>query len=378
MDAPRGKIILSFDVTDAPTRRNVRETLARLSLSSKDRLDRHMASGKIVLKRHPDPAVDRRIVAMMEAAGAVCRFESASGEKQTPPHRPAQNAPVTPAGDEAQPSALVCPQCQRPRHAAPECRYCGIIFNKYRARPMKSTAKANHPPNGTHGRPDAAGAKVSARNQVTSKLKQFGNWMAVQSAKGSSAQQWSQRLGDNLAHCGVAFVLAFILEVCLLYLGNWIWIVYTATHVGQTFLSMGGELAQSLQHLFQANLALLAWQVVITALLVHLVVGAAGQFSHFIRYFHSPLGLMSQLIVWGTPISGVAAWAITRGNTGITFVVAYAVVLPPAVLMMNRCFSLMQSFIPEMGSMAGAGHRSIGVLGKLTRDLAKKLTAKNG
>ncbi len=349
MAAAHYKLVLFFDVADAAICQKVRECLTCISspLATK-KLDQVMLRGKVIIKKNADPAKDRRLVALLEKTGAECRFEKINSSP--PPTRPNVTASIDLAAEE-----MVCPVCRQSQIKAAECRYCGVIVKK--ARPK--IEMPDPPPIRETSAPQPA-AEIRSTwpwadrlRRAYQRIQPFVDWMQGTAPKKSQVQRWSQKVGDAIARGIISFVIALLLEIGLLHLGHMLWFVYTATPVGQYYLASAGTHAQSLQYLAQLDLMLLGWQATVTAVCICLIAGAVGRFSQLVRFFHDPFGLPVKLVLWGLPLAGAAAWAISRNDEMISIEIAWLIVLVPTVLMVNRSIQLSKLMVPELSTFFG-------------------------
>ena len=350
MDAEHYKLVLFFDVADAAICQKVRECLTCISspLATK-KLDQVMLRGKVIIKKNADPAKDRRLVALLEKTGAECRFEKTTSSP--PPSGPNVTASIDMAGEE-----MVCPVCRHSQIKAAECRFCGVIVKKARPKtetPALQPIRETPEPQSAPEIPSTWRPWADRVRRGYQRIQPFVDWMQGTAIKNGQIQRWSQKLGDAVARGIISFVIALLLEIGLLHLGHMLWFVYTATPVGQYYLASAGTHAQCLQYLAQLDLMLLGWQATVTAVCICLIAGAVGRFSQLVRFFHDPFGLPVKLVLWGLPLAGAAAWAISRNDEMISFEIAWLIVLVPTVLMVNRSIQLSKLMVPELSTVFG-------------------------
>jgi hypothetical protein len=143
----------------------------------------------------------------------------------------------------------------------------------------------------------------------------------------------------------------------------WLWYIYTATPVGQRFLEMPAAQAAGFQYLAQLNLVMVALKVTLTVLIVGLAAGTAGQLLHFIRLFHEPLSFLARSLFWTLPLAGVAGRLIYREDPMISLALAWIIAFVPTLILLNRSFGLVQTLVPEVGTLISPiRHASGGLL----------------
>lgn len=361
MDDDSYNLVLDFDANDPETYEKVHNCLMRLSPDTKEKLDRFLVHGKVILKRKADPKKDRHIVELLRHTGGVCRFEKALQSN-------AKKSNSTPG------PKIICPQCQRSQTLSLACCYCGVIIEKaQKLRQVQLQAKTSPAVPVAVSIPLLTTPRKTFRDRGLDGVRRIWTWMQYDRFEKAKIQRWSQRLGDALMRCAIVFVIALILEIGWLYLGAWMWFIYTSTPVGQYYLSAANPIAESIAAIAQMDLTALGWQASLTAFYLCLFAGAIGQFCHLIRYFHEPFGFSAKGLLWGLPLSAAAAWVLSREATVIRFSIAYVIVFVPTLVMMNRCFCLAQAVIPELGTLVreaghtmGGIHRAYNILKKWT------------
>ena len=188
------------------------------------------------------------------------------------------------------------------------------------------------------------------------------HWMKGNPLNGEMIQQWSKRLADAVFRCVVVFLVAMALNVGLLFLARIVWFIYTSTAVGQVYLAKFANEASGILHLMHSNPALVGWQASITVLVICVLVGIAAQWFHLIRFFYLPFGFMGHSLLWVLPLMGLSGWHLYHKGFTNQMGISCALTLLPSLLLLPCCIHLVQTTVPEMGTLIRIGRGATGGL----------------
>lgn len=352
-DTPHN-IVLYFDAGNPVVSANVRERLVQLAPQTAASINQYLARGRIILKRNADLATFQRAVDLWIGTGAVCRFEKAPDTTESSKTGAGKSIPSPKQPPQVQSGEMVCPRCRRQQATALECRYCGIIISKAKTRPLSPPKDAAPVKAAPSAQPPVTGGWQDLVRRCHQIVQRVRSWLANGTLNKSKAARWSQRVIDAVTHLAIAWGIALVLEIGLLYLGHGMWFIYESTPVGQHYLTMTDSLATHFQYLAQINLAQLGLEVTLTALLVSLAIGAASQFLHLIRLFFEPFSFLARLVFWAVPLTGATGWWLQAQDPMIPLSIACMVSFLPMLVLLGRSVGVIQAVMPEMGTIISA------------------------
>ncbi len=132
MTDPRFKIVFTGELMPAAALDAVKDNLARLFKSDRDKIDALFTGTPVALKRDLTEAEADKYVTALQNAGAKVYKEadlaSSLSLVETDDHR------TTPAEPTEETTRMTCPKCGHEQAKAIECSACGIVIDKYVAR----------------------------------------------------------------------------------------------------------------------------------------------------------------------------------------------------------------------------------------------------
>ncbi len=354
MKNERYSIELHFDPKNRTTLHKVYNCLAKLDHASSHRLGELLAKGRLTVKRNADLTTTRRLVSILNETGATCRCHRESAPSPTGVHAASKSTGEPPFSNDEDPApaVFICPQCGHPQPQAKECSACGIIIAKAKPRPQPETKS----PSASSSDQQASGTTAlwasldSLRRQTIPTL---WGWLKGWPLYRVDIRRRVQQLNEALFRCGVVFALAMILELGLLFLGKALWYFYTWTPVGQYYVEHFSDEADAIIWLTQMNPLLLVGQVTLTAFICGLMVAAAAQFCHLIRYFFEPAGIFGKLLLWFLPTAALVAWIVSRQEPWPQFAIAFGLAVGPILCLLSSCLHLAKVVLPELGDIIG-------------------------
>jgi len=159
----------------------------------------------------------------------------------------------------------------------------------------------------------------------------------------------------------IILLLAFIIiaYTCLLYFAKYLWFLFSATDVGQTYAKIYEESYRLTNDILHRNFISLAVNLTLTSFVICLMVAAIYKFLHIIRYCYSDRGLPGRFLLAGLPLSFIVAFYLNYIGDFIPLDTALSVALVPTLCLFTACFRLAEEFVPGLADIIGvfAGHQ---------------------
>jgi hypothetical protein len=144
----------------------------------------------------------------------------------------------------------------------------------------------------------------------------------------------------------IAFTL--VVYICLLYCAKYLWVIFTATQVGQTYAKLYEESYRITNDILSRNFISLAINITLTSFVICLIVSAVLKFLHINRFFYSNRSLFIRIIFAGLPLTCiVAVYMYYRGDIS-HMDTAFTVVLVPTLCVFTGSFRFSEEFVPEL------------------------------
>ncbi|MEN0106610.1 MAG: hypothetical protein AAGC84_09305, partial [Pseudomonas sp.] len=135
MTDSRFKIVFTGELMPAAALDTVKDNLARLFKSDRDKIDALFTGNPVALKRDlSDAEADKYVGALQNAGAKVYKEQDLAANLslvETDDHR---TTPVEPAEAAQDPARMTCPKCGHEQARGIECSACGIIIEKFLAR----------------------------------------------------------------------------------------------------------------------------------------------------------------------------------------------------------------------------------------------------
>ena len=151
----------------------------------------------------------------------------------------------------------------------------------------------------------------------------------------------------------IILLIAFtvMIYVALLYFSKYLWIIFTATPVGQSYSSIFQENYRITNDVLNRGIIRLGLDLTLTACAICLIIGAVFKFLHITRYLYSGRGYVGRIIFFGLPlVYVVAVYAHYMGNFS-HMDTALTVALVPTLCVFARCFKYADDVIPELADL---------------------------
>lgn len=216
MESNRYRIVFDGALLPGMTVDSVKDNLARLFKTERDKVDKLFDRGPVNIKRELTASEADKYLQALKQAGAEARKEA------EPPSTSALSlVEIAPAGSAEHSAAsqrMECPKCGHSQPAAIQCDSCGIVIAKYLARQARlAEDKAGA---GTAG---ATLPYATPRAQVAEPMQAYGELRAF-SLRGRIGRlrylAWSMTLSAAalalLVFAGIGFAISQVLGVILL------------------------------------------------------------------------------------------------------------------------------------------------------------------
>ncbi|VXB52904.1 conserved membrane hypothetical protein [Pseudomonas sp. 8AS] len=141
MTEARYKIVFTGELMPEAALDTVKDNLARLFKSDRQRIEALFSGAAVALKRDLAESEADKYLSALQQAGARVRKEPEASTNlsllDTDDHRPAATAATDAPPDS---DSMSCPKCGHEQAKAGECTACGIIIDKYLARQAQQAA----------------------------------------------------------------------------------------------------------------------------------------------------------------------------------------------------------------------------------------------
>lgn len=175
--------------------------------------------------------------------------------------------------------------------------------------------------------------------------------------KALSASNFFKQFRKPLRTFGeIILLIAFTIVVYtfLLFSVKYVWIVYSATQVGQTYAKIYEENYRLTSELLSKDFISLAINLTLTSFVICFITGTVFKFLHISRFLYSNRSIFTRIIFVGLPLTFVVA--VFKYYTGeFKFLeTAFTVVLIPTLCVFTGSFRLPEEYVPELVDMIGS------------------------
>ena len=347
MEKDKYTVELIFDPSDTSASASVRSYLEGFGHLTPTRIEAAIAKGKIRLKRNAGYSEAKTILQRVRIEGAKCNLKkqphAVSGHTRTVDKKRTNHVEAKVATDD-----VVCPKCKTIQTDTGECRQCGIIYSKVNTsfKPMEKpdaveSAKREGWKRTTGTARDGRPVKLplSARKLID----RLTGWRPYVT-KGKK-QQFSA-----LIDCGILFLTALLLEIALLFLGQYLWYILSSTVAGTHFVQTHPEEANLIQALLGAGVLSLSTSVVVWVLTINVILSFCARMIYLDRFYLDSDSLFVKTIcILASALA--SAWVLCQKEFCPSLPLAFMMALPPTLCLLKSCLKLAKTILPEMGSI---------------------------
>lgn len=151
-----------------------------------------------------------------------------------------------------------------------------------------------------------------------------------------------------LSEIALLIVFTIVVYTLLLYSVKYIWILFTATQVGQTYAKIHAESYRMTNEFLNGNFISLAFNLTLTSFVICLLISAVLQFLHINRVIYSNRNIFAKIIFIGLPLTGVIAFYMYYTGEFRLIDTAFIVVLIPTLCVFTGSFKFSEEFVPEL------------------------------
>ncbi len=144
---------------------------------------------------------------------------------------------------------------------------------------------------------------------------------------------------------------AGLLSLFVYYTLGLLWYVYLDTPMGDKFISLHPEMAETIFALSELDLLYFCAEVTLTAFVICFALSALCRFLHISHYLYLSLKLFGRLAFWGIPFTGAVSYYIKTEYGLNNWEITAFIVMIPTYLMFISCFRYSQKLIPEAGDV---------------------------
>ncbi|MEJ2038183.1 MAG: hypothetical protein P8X55_04540, partial [Desulfosarcinaceae bacterium] len=349
-------VVLRFDPGNEKACTEVYTFLKNFNKLDPVRVEKALGRGRVLLKRDITQTEALKLQQRIQIGGAVCEVERQTrrqtGGNDTPKANPAEKHHPGMAGRE-----IVCPRCKTRQSRQIECRHCGVVFAKIRKAPQSVDNEFQDTPpqsNPASGPEKPVRLKERAKVFLPAFKRLQGKWIHW----GQALQEWSQKPLNALLNCAVLFLTAFLLDVFLILVAEYLWFIYTATTVGEHYMKAYPEATAAIGALLAGSPATLAWEVVGLVLIANLLLALITQFFHVSRLYLDSGGFILKAC-WIAPSALGTAWLLGQREPLPPLVMAFLLTLLPTLCLLGGCLNLARTLLPELGAVAAELARAL-------------------
>lgn len=351
MPAPKYQLIFDSRQLAPSEHKGLKERLhKRLGLNQTTLV--HLFGGQpVVIRRNLNQEQARRFAERMRALEAPCRIEVQMSY-----------AASTHMSD----SLVVCPKCQHSQSPVEECSRCGLIFRKYRPGhpepPVAKTAPADTAPvpekvsgEAIEESPSPAGPSGKA-GRLLAALGSLKARLDTPFLKGRpkglhSAPPYLQVVINQILKTALTAAIAVVLLIVGMWFARGLWMLYTATQVGERYIAEFPNKAQAIVMVLSQHSLILPLAAILVTLVVCTSVATASQFLHLGRYLYNHRPWWWRLLLWHLPLAAAGGMALHYIGLVPSAKLGGALALMPTLCLAPAAFDLGQALICEAGDL---------------------------
>jgi hypothetical protein len=166
--------------------------------------------------------------------------------------------------------------------------------------------------------------------------------------KAAKFLQHFQKLLSRVSEIIVLIAFTVVAYTFLLYFAKYLWVIFTATHVGQTYAEIYRESYRITNDVLNRGIISLAINLALTSCVLCLIVGTIFKFLHIIQYFYSARGFFGRIIFTGLPLTYIVAIYMHYKGDFSHMDTAFTVALVPTLCIFAGCFRFAEEFVPDL------------------------------
>lgn len=147
----------------------------------------------------------------------------------------------------------------------------------------------------------------------------------------------------------IAFTL--VAYIFILYFAKYLWIIFTATDVGQKYAEIYEESFRITNDVLGRDIIGLAIKLTLTSCVICFIFGAIFKFLHIIRYLFFDRGFFLRIIFVGLPLTYVVAAYLYYTGDFSHMDTAFTVAVVPTLCMFAGCFRFAEELLPEFAAV---------------------------
>ncbi len=129
------------------------------------------------------------------------------------------------------------------------------------------------------------------------------------------------------------------------------WYLYLGTPMGDKFISLHPDRAQTIIALSELDLMYFCAEVTLSSFVICFALSSICRFMHISHYLYLSQGLFGKLVYWGIPLTVAVSYYIKKEYGFSDWEVTACIVMIPTYLMLISCFKYSQKLIPEIGDV---------------------------
>jgi len=147
-----------------------------------------------------------------------------------------------------------------------------------------------------------------------------------------------------------ALLIIFTAVACilLLYFFKYLWILFTASPVGQKYAEYFTYSYRITDDILNANFIDLAITLTVTSFIISLIIGCICQFFLIIRYLYSGRGLFVRMLFFGLPLTYIVAVYMRYMHGFGHMDTALTIAVVPTLCVFSGGFRIAKEYVPEL------------------------------
>lgn len=357
MPAPKYQLIFDSRQLALSEHEALKERLHKRLGLSQTTLVHLFGERPVVIRRNLSHEQARRFAERMLVLEAPCRMEV--------------QASAT-AARQMSDSLVVCPKCQHSQSPVEECSRCGLIFRKYRPGdpepPVAKTAPRDRAPTPEKASEEAAleappalrpagktGRFLVALGFLKARLEapfHKGRPKGPHTAKDpNGCPPYLQVVFGQILKTTLTAAIALVLLIVGMWFARGLWLLYTATQVGEQYIARFPHKAQAIVVVLSQHTLILPLAAIIVILMVSTAVATASQFLHLGRYFYHHRPWWWRLLLWYLPLTAAGGMALYYIGLVPSAKLGGALALMPTLCLAPASFDLGRALICELGDL---------------------------
>ena len=166
--------------------------------------------------------------------------------------------------------------------------------------------------------------------------------------KAAKFLKYFQKPISRITEIILLIVFTVVAYTFLLYFAKYLWVIFTATDVGQAYAEIYVENYRITNDVLSRGFFSFSINLTLTSFVICLIFGAIFKFLHLIRFFYFNRGFLGRIIFIGLPLTYIVAVYLYYTGNFSHMDTAITVALVPTLCVFAGCFRFADEFVPEL------------------------------